>query len=139
MELKQKRRRFNALLAAGKLMAAKEDILSGYGVSSTMDLTDSQLDEVIKRVEQLIGKQKQDTDLITRQWRHKCLRLINKCGVDTNDWNAVNAFMMNPRICGKHIYELDVCELQTLHRKLHNVRSNMIQKEQDNLLKALCN
>ncbi|HLO59020.1 MAG TPA: hypothetical protein VK172_14915 [Lentimicrobium sp.] len=139
MELKQKRRRFNALLAAGQMMDAKEHILSGYGVSSTLDLTEPELDGLISRVEKLLAQKKDDTDKAIREWRHKCLRKMNECGINTNDWNAVNAFMLNKRICGKHLYELDLKELQVLHRKLHNVRDNIIAKRQEELLKAMSN
>jgi hypothetical protein len=131
MDTKQKRRKFNALLAVGQMMNAKEHILSGYGVESTMDLSDVQLDDVIRRVEDLLNKKSQEADKLTREWRHKCLRLIKECGIDTNNWSAVNAFMLNPRICGKHLYELNTDELQVLHRKLHNVRDNKLKKQQD--------
>ncbi len=131
MDIKQKRQRFNALLAAGMMMPAKKDILSGYGVESTKELTEIQLDDVIRRVTAIINQRKVDTDRTTREWRHKCLRMVKECGVDTQDWNGVNAFLMDKRICGKHLYELTIDELMTLHRKLHNVRDNKLAKQHE--------
>jgi hypothetical protein len=132
MDIKSKRRQFNALLAVGHMLEAKEHILSGYGVTSTMELTEKQLDELIISVQKLVNRKHEDADKETRSWRHKCLRLVKECGINTNDWNAVNDFLLQPRICGRHLYDLSVEDLQVLHRKLHNVRNNKIKKQQEN-------
>ncbi|MBN1187012.1 MAG: hypothetical protein JXB49_32340 [Bacteroidales bacterium] len=139
MDIKQKRQRFNALLAVGQMMSAKEHILSAYGVKSTTELTVEQLNDAINRVEKLVEYKNQQVTAEIRKWRHKCLRMMNDCGVDTNNWDAVNAFMLNPRISGKHLYELDVNGLQILHRKLHSVLKNKQIKRQENERLALLN
>lgn len=126
--IKQKRQKFNILLHYGHLMEAKPHILAGYGAESTKDLTEKQLDELIIRVQAIINKKQTEGDQLTRQWRHKCLRMMHECGVDTHDWEAVNAFCMDKRIAGKHLYELTTDELQVLHRKLHNVRDRKAEK-----------
>jgi uncharacterized protein YecA (UPF0149 family) len=127
--IKRKRQRFNALLYYAKMREAKEGLLAGYNAESTSELTEQQLDELIERVQAIIDEKGADADKIVRQWRHKCLRMIAECKVNTQDWNAVNAFMMDPRIAGKLIPELSLNELQALHRKLHNVRDEIIKKE----------
>lgn len=139
MDIKQKRQRFNALLAVGQMMSAKEYILDGYGVRSTTELTPDQLDDAICRVEKLVDQKNQQVNADVRLWRHRCLRLINACGIDTNNWDAVNEFMLNPRIAGKHLYELNVMDLQVLHRKLHNVLQNKRTKQQETEHLALRN
>lgn len=132
MDLKLKRRKFNALLAVNQLMDAKGHILSAYGVESTLDLSELQLDDVIIRVEKMAHEKHRAANALTREWRHKCLKIMRECGVDTDNWSAVNEFMLNPRICGKHMYELSNADLQVLHRKLHNVRDNRVKKQIEN-------
>jgi hypothetical protein len=62
--------------------------------------------------------------------------MIAACGVDTQDWNAVNAFMLDKRIAGKHLYELSIPELTSLQRKLHAVAENIKLKKEEEI-KAL--
>jgi hypothetical protein len=108
---------------------AKPHILGGMGVQSTLQLSEKQLDDVIKRVEDLVNRKQTDADRHTREWRHKCLRMVQACGIDTRDWNNVNAFLLDKRIAGKHLYEMDIQELIVLHKKLHNVRDNFAKKD----------
>lgn len=128
MDIKQKRQKFNILLHYGHMRDAKEHILGSYGVTSTTQLTEKQLDEVILRVQHIVDEKQEAKDLQIREWRHKCLKMIRECGVDTSDWNAVNAFMLDKRIAGKHLYELSLAELAILHKKLHNVKANIDKK-----------
>ena len=131
MDIKKKRKVFNALLAVGQMMDAKAHILDGYGVSSTLDLTDKQLDELIDRIRSIIDRKKTVVPKEMREWRHKCLRMMTKCSVNTNDWNSVNAFMEDKKICGRHLYELNLQELVILHRKLHNVALRKKEKQEE--------
>lgn len=131
MDIKKKRQKFNALLHVGKMIDAKEHILGAYGVLSTLDLTEEQLDDAIRRVHDIIDIKKDNAEKHLREWRHKCLRMLAECGVNTQDWNAVNAFMMDKRIAGKHLYELNLIELAELHRKLHNVKVNIDKKQNE--------
>ena len=50
--------------------------------------------------------------------RSLCLHLMQKLGIDTTDWNRVNAFCLNRRIAGKEFYPLSLPELEALARKL---------------------
>ncbi len=126
---KQKIRAFHGLLAKTKMMHAKEFILNGQDVDSTKDLTDEQLDFLIDYLLGLLSAQKKDADKEIRRWRSKVLRVMTKCNVDTNDWNAVNAFMLQPRVAGKHLYKFkEIDELKKLHRKLNKIAENMDKK-----------
>jgi hypothetical protein len=129
MDIKQKRQKFNTLLYYGQMRDAKEHILSGMGVKSTTELSEKQLDQVIDRVQRIVDERQSTQDKQVREWRHKCLLMVNACGIDTKDWNAVNAFMLDKRISGKHLYELTQTELVELHRKLHNVKANKDKKQ----------
>ena len=46
---------------------------------------------------------------------------IQKLGVDTLDWDAVNAFCLSPKIAGKEFKLLSIAELQVLHKKLRSI------------------
>jgi len=133
--LANKIKTFHVLLYGTKMLGAKQDLLAPYGVDSTKQLTESELDELISYLQTL----KQDESLIRnkelRTWRHKVLRQIHACGINTQDWNEVNRFMVQPRIAGKHMYECSLEELKVIHRKLHNVATNVTKKQ--NRLKDL--
>ena len=53
-----------------------------------------------------------------RQWRSVVLKLLQKYGVDTTDWDRVNAFCRDPRIAGKVFALLSIAELEQLSVKL---------------------
>ena len=53
-----------------------------------------------------------------RQRRSVALKLMQKYGVDTTDWNRVNAFCRDPRITGKVFATLSIEELERLAVKL---------------------
>lgn len=53
-----------------------------------------------------------------RKARSGALRQLQLWGVDTADWNKVNAFCSLPRIAGKTFRELDCDGLYALNRKM---------------------
>lgn len=53
--------------------------------------------------------------------RSAVLKRLQKIGVDTTDWGAVNAFCLSPRIAGKKFRELDEEELISLVPKLESI------------------
>jgi hypothetical protein len=143
--MKRKRLYLHKVLAATHMLDAKESLLAAYGCTSTLQMTEAALDHLTARVRDIqdmkpfrsggsytgsAQKSAVETDPDTKHWRHKCLRMIAACGVNTQDWNAVNAFLLDPRIAGKHLYELTTGELNNLHRKLQNVKAN-IEKKND--------
>ena len=123
--IKNKRRRFNALLHVTKMAHVKMHILNGYGVESTTELHESDLDNEIRNLESQLQQQKEDAPKEIRRWRHKCLRIIGSCDVDTADWNDVNAFLMQPRLGNRVLYDYKtVDELKKLHRQLNAIADN---------------
>ncbi len=131
----QKIRAFHGLLAKTKMLHVKQAMLEGQGVDSTKDLTVQQLDDLINYLLDLVVEKNKDASKEVRQWRSKVLRVMARCNIDTNDWKAVNAFMLNPRVSGKHLYEFkEVSELKALHRKLNKIADN-VEKKQAELLR----
>ena len=134
MDKTQKIKKFHALLAVNQMMAAKVHVLAGFGVDSTLQLTVEELDQAIERLQNLHFQKSEPVSDEIRTWRHKCLKAMSKY-VDTRDWSRVNAFLLDKRILGKHLYEANLAELQTLHKKLHSIKD--IYAERDKKIKRL--
>jgi hypothetical protein len=130
---------FHTLLYRTYMMAFKKDMLKSYGVKSTKDLTEYQLDELIVTLQDLEKSKRKPETEETKAWRHKVLRVIAQCGINTQDWNEVNAFVCQPRIAGKHLYKCTIDELKTLHRKLHNVAKEKEKQNQKLRMQAMMN
>jgi len=62
--------------------------------------------------------------------RSAVLKRMQQIGVDTTDWNRVNAFLRQPRIAGKPLYELDGGELDALIPKLESIKKKMKENGQ---------
>ena len=56
-----------------------------------------------------------------RKKRSVCLRLMQKAGIDTTDWQRINDFCRNPKIAGKEFAQLGVQDLDALQVKLRAI------------------
>lgn len=56
-----------------------------------------------------------------KRLRSAILLRLQKYGVDTADWSAVNAFMRQPRIAGKTLGEMDAAELRGFIPKIESI------------------
>lgn len=56
-----------------------------------------------------------------RKHRSTCLHLMQMIGVDTANWNAVNAYCRSPRIAGAEFRNLSIDELCNLSNKLRSI------------------
>lgn len=135
--LKQKRRAFHALLAKNMMLEAKGYMLESYGVHSSLELGESALDELISRLRRILGEKETDINKNVRQLRHKCLRIMSEIGINTQDWEQVNKFMLNPRVAGKHLYALDENGLRALRLKLYAIRDEVERRRNDREEKKL--
>jgi hypothetical protein len=122
MLIKEKRVLVHKLLWKLGATENKPDFLKEYGALSTTDLSDDEIDHLIERLQKSIDNKFNSSKEI-RYWRSCVLSLLNKCGVyvTNNDWENVNRYMLDSRICGKLLYELDVHELKTLCIKLRSI------------------
>lgn len=126
--------KFNALLRElynQNKEEAKEGILSGYGVQSTKDLTEPQLDKILAGLETEKGKRQTDAPPEIRKLRSTALTLLTKIGVDTTNWSRVNNYLEEPRICGKRLYDCDKTELDALIKKLHAVKAEYDRRKKE--------
>jgi len=119
---RQKYRQFNVLLNHLGIRKNKYDLLDGYSVESTKDLSDEELDNLIMRLQGMLHN-RFDADLETKRWRSNVLTLCNKYGIyaTNNDWERINKFLMNPKIAGKLLYEMNIGEMKALCTKLRKI------------------
>ncbi len=116
----------------------KEAVLSAFGVRRIRDLSESQLDELIEKLKAIDAEKNKFKAAEIRKYRHYCLSMMQKIGIDTTDWYAVNDYVLNEKIAGKHLYELSVDELKALHRKLRSIHvKSLVQRKNIKRLTAL--
>lgn len=115
----------------------RADILSAYGVISTKDLTNAQLDELIAKYSQEYNRPANDD---IRRLRSEILTLLQKLGIyaTNNDWTAVNNYLLSDKIAGKLLMQLSIDEMLKLRKKLHSITDkNAIKKTEIDRLKML--
>jgi hypothetical protein len=126
--------KFNALLRElypQNHAEAKEGILSGYGVESTLDLTPEQLTEVVNALQTEKAKRKEEPAREIRLARSKCLGLMDEIGVPAN-WPARNAFCEKPNVLnGKRLYDLDKGALDAFAKKLYAIKAEVKRRQED--------
>jgi hypothetical protein len=122
MERKQKNQYFNSLLHLNHLRDQKGVLLEQYGVTSTLDLTDEQIDALIDRLQNLNQYKAADVPKKIRRLR-SCL--IAECeqylGVKMHNksaWERLNGLLLSPKIAGKMMVEMTEAELKTTVSRL---------------------
>ena len=106
------------------LMEQKEAILSRYGVERIRDLDARQLDELIDGLKPQERKRKTtDAPFEVRQARSTVLSLLDDLGIKpkNGNWQAVNDYLLKPRIAGKVLYAMTEEELKTCAVRLRSV------------------
>ena len=129
--------RFYSLLKKIPYEGDKEDLkcdLVSQGTdgrtSSLKEVTRKEYDSICDTMEKLCpnnGREKFETR--RRKSRSVCLKLLQKIGVDTTDWNAINDYCRSPKIAGVPFRELDIEALDTLSIKLRVI----LKKKEDQL------
>jgi len=99
----------------------RDVILARYGVSSTKDLTEVQLDTLIAEFTALSNQRDSPKDI--RVARSVVIKLLDQMGIYSPDnWESVNTYLLNPKIAGKLLYELNLEELKKLALKLRSIK-----------------
>lgn len=129
--------RFYSLLKKIPYEGDKEDLkcdLVSQGTngrtSSLKEVTRKEYDSICDTMEKLCpnnGREKFEAR--RRKSRSVCLRLLQKIGVDTTDWNAINDYCRSPKIAGVPFRELDIEALDKLSIKLRVI----LKKKEDQL------
>lgn len=67
------------------------------------------------------GAETEQTAAHVKRYRSSVLRRLQKIGIDTTDWDAVDAYCLQPRIAGKRFATLSIDELKALLPKLEAI------------------
>lgn len=137
MDRLQSYRKMHALLKELGIEQAKRPLLEGYGVEHTNDLPDKDLKHLINRLQDMKEEKLKSLNDQKKHWMSNVLAVLNKYGiyVTNNDWTEVNRLLLDKRISGKLLYEMDKEELQKTAIRLHAVLSKRqkIQEEEKEL------
>ncbi len=109
--------------------SSKEDLVLQFTDGRTSSLREMREDEYREMCDSLQGVETVgDGEL--RKRRSAVLSRLQRLGVDTSDWAAVNAFCSSPRIAGKPFGRLTAAELREMLPKLESMlRKKAEEKE----------
>ncbi|WP_295990538.1 hypothetical protein [uncultured Alistipes sp.] len=121
--------RFYALLKRmpGDREELKQTLVGRFTAGRTTSLREMRLEEydaMCRALEAEIAHPGITTDEAqaeVKRHRSSVLRRMQKLGIDTTDWNAVDAFCLSPRIAEKRFCQLSIEELRALIPKLEAI------------------
>ena len=107
--------------------ADKETLVEQYTDGRTTSLRETTQQEYNKMCRDMERETGYDefVEGIWRQLRRKrsvCLKLMQQLGIDTTNWNRVNAFCEDTRIAGKAFRHISIDELEVLAVKLRAIK-----------------
>jgi len=99
--------------------------ISNSRTSSLKELTDKEYTELVRWMANRVGfeNKRKPTTEGERELRSVVLKLLDKLGIHAinDDWSAVNSFLLDPKIAGRLLYELDEQDLGILIRKINSI------------------
>lgn len=108
-------------LPGGNTEDMKESLVWSFTdgrTTSLKEMTQKEYNAMCASLEERTGWKEQ-----LRKKRSVCLKLMQKAGIDTTDWQRVNAFCRNPKISGREFAQLGVKDLDALQVKLRAIMS----------------
>ena len=75
----------------------------------------------------------------TKRLRSAILKRLQKHGVDTTDWTRVNTFLVQPRIAGKLLFEMNADEMRKLVAKLEQILRKDAEVRENEVRLTECN
>lgn len=115
--------RFFALLKQMPGNVDKDDLIwqfTGLRTNSLRDMTAGEYDILVHHMAGIVEQNKPDEQKI-KKLRSGILTRLQRHGVNTADWAAVNRFMLDPRIAGKALYQMSIDEMQWLIPRLEQI------------------
>ena len=110
----------------------KKEIVSvatGGRTESLKEITRKEYDDLCNILEKRFPEKRNIYVEQRRKKRSSCLKLLQKIGVDTTNWTAINNYCKSPKIAGKVFADLDIEELQQLSLKLRMILKKKIDNE----------
>jgi hypothetical protein len=74
-----------------------------------------------------------------KRLRSAILHRLQKHGVNTTDWKAVNTFMSRPQVSGKMLFEMSIDEMKAFVTKMHAILDKDKQRQDAEKKKVLSN
>ncbi|WP_418989273.1 hypothetical protein [Alistipes sp.] len=105
----------------------KENLVRAFTNGRTISLREMTPDEYNRMCDSLQGSQsastlsQKDFTAAIKKKRSAVLVRMQKLGVDTSDWAAVDKFCLDPRIAGKEFRTISLDELDRLVKKLEAI------------------
>ena len=103
-------------------------VATGGRTESLKEITRKEYDDLCNLLEKRFPEKRDIYVEQRRKKRSSCLKLLQKIGVDTTNWTAINNYCKSPKIAGKVFAELGIEELQQLSIKLRMI----LKKQKDN-------
>lgn len=110
---------FNRLRIRGDREECRRQIISQYTggrTDSLREMTEKEYRAAIAGMRGIFGNPEE-----LKKWRSSCLRLMQRMGIDTTDWDRVDSFCLDSRIAGKRFARLEAWELEDLTKKLRAI------------------
>lgn len=108
-------------LPGGNTEDVKETLVSSFTDGRTThlrEMTQKEYNSMCDSLEERTGWKDQ-----LKKKRSLCLKLMQKAGIDTTDWQRINDFCRNPKIAGKVFALLGLEDLDALQVKLRAIMS----------------
>ncbi len=108
-------------LPGGNTEDMKETLVSSFTdgrTTSLKEMTQKEYNAMCASLEERTGWKEQ-----LKKKRSLCLKLMQKAGIDTTDWQRINDFCRNPKIAGREFAQLGVKDLDALQVKLRVIMS----------------
>ncbi len=99
--------------------ADKETLVSSFTNGRTTSLREMSVKEYETMCVSLEEQTGWKSEL--KKKRSLCLKLMQKAGIDTTDWQRINDFCRHPKIAGKAFARLSLSDLDTLQTKLRAI------------------
>lgn len=104
-------------------------VATGGRTESLKEITRKEYDDLCNLLEKRFPEKRNIYVEQRRKKRSSCLKLLQKIGVDTTSWPAINDYCKSPKIADKVFAELDIEELQQLSKKLRMILKKKIDNE----------
>lgn len=117
-----------------ELKASLVSQYTGGRTESLREMTNKEYDALCDAMQQM-DKSYKAREIYREELRKKrsaVLKLMQKQGIDTTDWNRVDAYCENPRIAGKRFIKLTTEELETVAIKLRIIQRKEREKNNSN-------
>ena len=128
--------RFYSLLSKLPYDGEKEDLkrllvsqVTNCRTISLKEVTRKEYNSICAMMERLCPtNDREQYEARRRKSRSVCLRLLQKIGVDTTSWQAVNDYCRSPKIAGTEFRDLSIDDLDRLSLKLRMILKKQIEK-----------